>query len=245
MERCLHDIHLEQCLIYLDDIVVFAPTLEEHLARLEAVFERLQRFGLRLKPSKCQFLQEKVKYLGHVVSAGGVEVDPDKVSALRSAVPPASVKDLQRFLGFIDFHRRFIRSFSKIARPLHDLLSAKEFVWGAAQQQAFQALVQAVCEAPILAFADFELTFMLHVDASQAGLGAMLMQRQDGKDRVIAYASRSLSQSEKRYPVHKLEFLALKWAVTEKFHDYLFQSVFEVVTDNNPLTYVLTTAKLD
>jgi hypothetical protein len=144
MERCLHDIHLEQCLIYLDDIIVFSPTLEEHMTRLEAVFERLQRFGLRLKASKCQFLQEKVKYLGHIVSARGVEVDPDKVMALQTAPPPSSVKELQRFLGFIGFHRRFIPSFAKVARPLHDLLSSKEFVWGAEQQTAFRSLIQAV-----------------------------------------------------------------------------------------------------
>ena len=98
---------------------------------------------------------------------------------------------------------------------------------------------------PVLAYADYRLPFKLHTDASCSGLGAVLYQCQDGLDRVIAYASRSLKPSERNYPAHKLEFLALKWAVTDKFHDYLYGAQFEVVTDNNPLTYVLSTAKLD
>lgn len=98
---------------------------------------------------------------------------------------------------------------------------------------------------PILAYADFDQPFILHTDASSNGLGAVLYQRQNGEKRVIAYASRGLRNSERHYPAHKLEFLALKWAVTDKFHDYLYGNKFDVVTDNNPLTYVLTTAKLD
>jgi len=247
MERCLHDLNLEQCLIYLDDIIVFAPTLEEHLVRLEAVFERLHRFGLKLKPSKCQFLRTEVKYLGHIVSAAGVSVDPSKVEVLQKMSAPTSVKELQRFLGFIGYHRRFIPQFSSIARPLNDLLKGKRssFCWEEEHQKAFETLIKHTIESPVLAFADFQAPFILQVDASLSGLGAMLMQEQGGEKKVIAYASRSLSASERRYPVHKLEFLALKWAVTEKFHDYLYGSQFEVITDNNPLTYVLTSAKLD
>jgi transposase InsO family protein len=246
MQQCLQDIHLEQCLIYLDDIVVFSSTIEEHLERLRAVFNRLNSFGLRLKPSKCQFLRTSVKYLGHVVSEAGVAVDPDKVAALRSMAAPTNVQELQRFLGFVGYHRRFIPKFSSLSRPLNDLLVAKRsFRWEEEQELAFQTLVAKVTEAPVLAYADFTSPFILHVDASMSGLGAMLMQVQGGHRRVIAYASRSLRSPETRYPVHKLEFLALKWAVTEKFHDYLYGASFEVVTDNNPLTYVLRSAKLD
>ena len=98
---------------------------------------------------------------------------------------------------------------------------------------------------PVLAYADYRLSFKLHTDASNTGLGAVLCQHQDGQDRVVAYASRRLKTSEKNYPAHKLEFLVLKWAITEKFHDYLYGATFDVVKDNNPLTYVFTTAKLD
>ena len=117
--------------------------------------------------------------------------------------------------------------------------------WGPEQQEAFETLQKLCTESPILAYADFKAPFVLHTDASGDGLGAVLYQVQDGQKRVIAYASRSLSKSERNYSVHKLEFLALKWAITDKFHEYLYGSEFQVFTDNNPLTYVLTTAKLD
>ncbi|XP_033726170.1 uncharacterized protein LOC117315873 [Pecten maximus] len=117
--------------------------------------------------------------------------------------------------------------------------------WGAEQQEAFDYLKSALSSPPILAYPDYTKPFELHTDASHKGLGAVLSQTQDEKSRVIAYASRGLTKSEKNYPAHKLEFLALKWAVTEKFKDYLYNNEFQVLTDNNPLTYVLTSAKLD
>lgn len=117
--------------------------------------------------------------------------------------------------------------------------------WGPLQQNAFDALKEKLSTPPVLAYADFKLPFLLHTDASVDGLGAVLYQVQDGIERVIAYASRGLRNSERNYPAHKLEFLCLKWAVTEKFHDYLYGNQFTVVTDNKPLTYVLSSAKLD
>ena len=117
--------------------------------------------------------------------------------------------------------------------------------WGPEQQEAFEALQRLCMESPIMAYADFKSLFVLHMDASGDGLGAVLYQVQEGQKRVIAYASRSLSKSERNYPVHKLEFLALKWAITDKFQEYLYSSEFQVCTNNNTLTYVLTTAKLD
>ena len=113
--------------------------------------------------------------------------------------------------------------------------------WGEEEQSAFSTLIS----LPILAYPDYERPFVLHVDACASGLGAVLCQESDGMERVISYASRSLSQSERSYPAHKLEFLALKWSVTEKFNDHLYAHEFSVLTDNNPLTYVLTSAKLD
>ena len=117
--------------------------------------------------------------------------------------------------------------------------------WGEAQQIAFNTIKEKLSSPPILAFADFSKPFILHTDASTEGLGVVLYQEQDGLGRVIAYASRGLRNSEKHYPAHKLEFLCLKWAVTDKFHDYLYGNQFTVFTNNNPLTYVLSTAKLD
>lgn len=248
MQKVMGDLHLKECLLYLDDIIVFSTSFQEHLQRLDRVFGRLDDAGLKLKPSKCQFLQEKVKYLGHVVSKEGIHTDPDKVAALKDWPIPRSIKDLRRFLGFSSFYRRFVPGYASVARPLNDLLkdsSPQPFQWTEIHQQCFQKLIDLLSSAPVLAFADFSLPFIVHTDASASGLGGILYQEQNGLKRPIAFASRSLSPSESRYPTSKLEFLALKWCVTEKFKEYLYGSSFTVYTDNNPLTYILSTAKLD
>ena len=273
MQASLGDLHLNQCLLYLDDIIVFSRTFEEHLASLEKVFSCLKQANLKLKPSKCSFLHREVKYLGHLVSLEGIKPDPDKITALQDWPRPRTVQEVRQFLGFAGFYRRFIKNFSRIARPLHDLTKSDpsiskvdsadaktksklhqqtrkkalpaEFTWSQEHEEAYQSLKQALCSEPTLAYADFSKPFVLHTDASRAGLGAILYQELDGKEHPIAYASRTLSPSERNYPSHKLEFLSLKWAVCDKFKDYLFGARFTVRTDNNPLTYVLTTAKLD
>ena len=155
----------------------------------------------------------------------------------------------------MSYYRRFIPNFSKVAKPLNILLQTLEGTsnqkkkykvhWGPEQQEAFETFQRLCTEASVLAYAGFKAPFILHTDDSSDGLGAVLDQNQDGQRRVIAYASRSLSSSERNYPAHKLEFLVLKWAITDKFHVYLYGADFQVFTDNNPLTYILTTAKLD
>ena len=259
MENCFGDINMQSCLIYLDDIVVFSRTFEEHVERLSLVFERLAEAGLKLSPAKCRLFQDKIKYLGHNVSSEGIATDPEKIRCVKDWPVPQTLEQLQSFLGFVGYYRRFIKDFSKISRPLYDMFKGSgcnkkkkhrkpksgPFQWQECHQTAFEKLVDMCCEAPILAYADYTKPFTVHTDASLDGLGAVLYQCQEGKDRVIAYASRGFSQSERNYPAHKLEFLALKWAVTDKFHDYLYGNSFTVKTDNNPLTYVLTSAKLD
>ena len=139
-----------------------------------------------------------------------------------------------------------------MAKPLHELTSGenankkkKEVQWQMVHQDTFEKLKQKMTESPVLAYADYTKPFRVYTDASERGLGAVLAQEQDQKEPAIAFASRSLSKAEKRYDAHKLEFLALKWAITDRFHEYLYRGTFEVYTDNNPLTYILTTAKLD
>ena len=193
------------------------------------------------------------------MSEHGVATDPCKIETVKHWPPPQNIEQLRRFLGFVGFYRRFMPDFAQTARPLHNLLGgtgkkrrgkikAKPqpvFHWGDEQQTAFTKLVGLCCSAPVLAYADFHRPFVVHTDASLAGLGAVLCQEYDGKARPVAYASRSLSVSERNYPAHKLEFLAMKWAIVDKFHDYLYGNDFVVMTDNNPLTYILSTAKLD
>ena len=264
MERCMGDMNLRDCLIYLDDIIIFSSSFEDHLDKLQAVFQRLHESNLKLKANKCEFFKREISYLGHIVSKDGIKTDNNKTEAVRTWPIPKSVKEVRQFLGFTGYYRRFIEGYAAIARPLNDLLVGNPattaekkkknrktrnrgtpFEWGPQQQKAFETLIQKLTNPPVLAYADYRLPFKLHTDASRSGLGAVLYQQQDSRDRVVAYASRSLKPAEKNYPAHKLEFLALKWAVTDKFHDYLYGTRFEVMTDNNPLTYVLTSAKLD
>nr|KAG5707461.1 hypothetical protein BaRGS_011965 [Batillaria attramentaria] len=260
MENVLGDLHMKTCLIYLDDLIIFSRTYEEHLERLKKVFQRLSEAGLKLAAKKCHLFQERVIYVGHQVSADGIAPDPEKTEVIRNWPTPTNPEAVRRFLGFAGYYRKFVKDFSKIAAPLTALMPVpakkqkgkrksshqqKPWQWGDDEEGAFQRLKTILSSPPVLGYADFSLPFKLHTDASGTGLGGVLYQHQDGVNRVIAYASRALSKSEKNYPAHKLEFLALKWAVTEKFKDYLYGSKFTVITDNNPLTYVLTTAKLD
>ena len=259
IEQVLGDLNMSIAVVYLDDIIIFSNSHEEHLQHIEAVFEKIRRFGLKLNASKCQFFRQKIKYLGHVVSSEGLEVDSSKTETLKTWPIPTSVEELRTFLGFTGYFRRFVKNYARIAKPLNDLLTGNgnktnrkkqkakkaSWKWDKEQQEAFDELIDKLTSPPILAFPDYEEKFILHTDASLKGLGAVLCQRRGGKEKPIAYASRGLKNAEKKYPAHKLEFLALKWAVTDRFNDMLYGHSFEVVTDNNPLTYVLTTAKLD
>jgi hypothetical protein len=191
------------------------------------------------------------------VSDGGITTDPDKVSVVKNWPAIKNVKDLRMFLGFTSYYRRFIQDYAKIVKPLigHTTNKRKTKVkskkvptkwsWNEDQQKAMDRVIEKLTSPPILAYADYTLPFILHTDASNEGLGAVLYQKQGGIDRVIAYASRRLRGAERLYPAHKRELLALKWAVADKFHEYLYGSKFEVKTDNNPLTYIFDKAKLD
>lgn len=255
MQRCLSGQMVESTLVYLDDIIVFSPDFSTHLRHLEGVFQAMERYGLKLRPEKCQLLRQEVKFLGHRVSHQGVSPDPDKVSAVQEWQTPRTVRQVRSFLGFVGYYRRFIKDFSKIAKPLNALLGdagrprgrgSPSVAWSPDCDSAFQRLKAELLQAPILAYADFSLPFILYTDASNAGLGAVLAQEQQGAERVIAYASRSLHPAEKNdanYSSFKLELLALKWALSEKFKDYLWGAQVTVVTDNNPLVH-LQTARL-
>ncbi|KAJ0003805.1 hypothetical protein NQD34_008903 [Periophthalmus magnuspinnatus] len=268
MERCMGDLHLKEVLVFLDDLIIFSNSLEEHECRLLRVLNRLHQYGLKLSTEKCRFFQTSVRYLGHIVSERGVETDPEKIETIKTWPIPTTLKQLRSFLGFAGYYRRFIKDYAIIAKPLNNLTRGYAPVrkskkpgphktptynpnqpfgerWSPNCQSAFETLIKKLTTAPVLGFADSSRPYILHTDASVTGLGAALYQEQEGKLRVIAYASRGLSQSESHYPAHKLEFLALKWSVTEKFQDYLYGAEFTVVTDSNPLTYILTSAKLD
>lgn len=258
MQRIFGDQQCQSLLLYLDDIVVFSSTFRQHLERLEVVLQRLRKEGLKAKLSKCSFFQQEVSYLGHVISANGVSTDPGKVEVVANWQPPTTIFELRSFLGFASYYRRFVEGFAKLAAPLHRLVaelggsksrrssSQVREKWAPEHQQSFEALKAKLTNSPVLAYADFSLPFILEVDASHGGLGAVLSQEQEGKVRPIAYASRGLRSTERNpanYSSMKLEFLALKWAMTEKFREYLLGHRCIVFTDNNPLSH-LSSAKL-
>jgi transposase InsO family protein len=261
MEECLEGIHdgdEQFCQIYLDDVIVASTSFDQHLEHLKRVFNRFRQAQMKLSPKKCNLFQDKVCYVGHTVSAKGIEANQDKVDKIRNWPTPLNVNELRTYLGFTGYYRRFVKDYAKIARPLNDLLTGPNskkkkgrklkpipWQWTDVQQLAFEKLKNCLTTPPVLGYPDFGKPFILHTDASCQGLGAVLYQENDGKERVISYASRGLSKAERNYPAHKLEFLALKWAITTKFHDYLYGNQFTVYTDNNPMTYVLSSAKLD
>ena len=252
MENCLGELHLSRCIIYLDDIIVFSDSPREHLHRLRGVFAKLDK-DLKLKPNKCEFFKTRITYLGHIVSSKGIETDPIKIETVENWTISKTVTDVQSFLGFTNYYKRFIRGYAKVTKPLNTLVSGNNanhkkapIKWTDECQVAFDKLKELCTSTPILAYANYKKPFQLQTDASDFSLGAVLYQcDDDGHNRVIAFASCSLSNTEKNYPVHKLEFLALKWVIMDRFHEYLYGGQFDVYTDNNPLTYILTSAKLD
>uniref|UniRef100_A0A8P4KLL6 Gypsy retrotransposon integrase-like protein 1 n=1 Tax=Dicentrarchus labrax TaxID=13489 RepID=A0A8P4KLL6_DICLA len=259
MQRIFGDQQCQSLLLYLDDIVVFSSTVEQHVERLQVVLERLRHEGLKAKLSKCSFFRKEVNYLGHVISADGVSTDPGKIDVVANWPIPTTASELRSFLGFASYYRRFVEGFAQLAAPLHRVVAEcggtktnkkteqrLSRCWDDECNQSFETLKAKLTMAPVLAYADFSLPFILEVDASYGGLGAVLSQAQAGKVRPIAYASRGLRPTERNmvnYSSMKLEFLALKWAMTEKFREYLLGNKCVVYTDNNPLSH-LSSAKL-
>lgn len=272
------DKNFTSLLCYLDDLLVFAPTEQLALDRLEMVFSRLKTHNLKLSPKKCNFLRRSVKFLGHIVGEDGVCTDPAKVQAITDVqvsdlmdsdgVTPCP-KKIRSFLGMVLYYQHFIERCSAKARPLFKLISQpdtqcfkkrgrhpkKKVVnvkltqsdWTEECQCAFETLKHDLLTSVTLAHPDFDDHFILAVDASFDGLGAVLSQIPRGSDmaRPVAFASKTLSRSQMNYPAHRLEFLALKWAVCDKFHYWLKGRHFTAWTDNNPLTYILTKPRLD
>ena len=247
MECCLGDLNFRTCLIYLDDVIVFTRSFPEMLQHLEQVLQCLGEYGLKLKMSKCKLFQRKLTYLGPVVSAAGVEPDPEKTKVLEDwrLNPPKNSQQLQTFLGFAGYYCSFVKNFAKIAEPLYHLVGGQPprgrktppFLWTERCQEAFECLISCLTSPPILGYPDFHLPFIVHVDASSTGQGATLYQTQKGRPTVIAYGSRILSPAARNYSAYRREFLTLKWAVAEKFCDYLYGFRFHVITDSNPLAW--------
>ena len=258
MQNCLGELNLTYCLIYLDDVIVFSETPEEHLQRMRVIFDRLREHSLKLKPSKCDVFKSEINYLAHHVSQNGVLPLKKNLESIAQCPPPDTYTKVKSFVGLVGHYRCFIKGFAKIAAPLYDLTSgdnkdkkSEHVDLSPEALEAFDHLKAACLQAPILAFPDFDKPFLLEMDTSGKGLGAVLSQKQaDGRYHPIAYASCVMNETEQRYHSNKQEFLALKWVVTEQFHEYLSpygknRNEFVVRTDNNPLTFIFSSANLD
>ncbi|GFX83267.1 hypothetical protein TNCV_4988611 [Trichonephila clavipes] len=239
MDNLLRHFKWTMCLCYLDDIIVFSETFEDHLIRLRLVLKCLQEAGLKLNSKKCLFAAQEVKILGHLVSSNGVRPDPDKIKAVRNFPTPKNIHDIRSFLGLCSYFRRFIKGFCYLAEPLQSLLkSGVEFHWGPEEVEAFNSLKKALTSAPVLGMYDERASTEIHTDASGYGIGAVLVQIQNNVEKVIAYASRTLTKAEKNYSTTERECLAIVWA-TNKFRPYIFGKHFTVVTDHHSLCWLM------
>jgi len=227
--------------VYIDDIIIYSKTFEEHLEHLRKVFTKLKEANLMIKLSKCRFCEPEIIFLGHKVGKYGLRPDPEKVQKIKDFPTPTNVKTLQSALGLFSYYRRFVKDFSKIAKPMTSLLRKDvPFIWTQKQQKSFEILKSKLMEAPILQYPNFEKPFIIMTDASTTGLGAVLSQLDDNKkERVIAYASKSLNRTEQNYPTTELEGYGVIWAI-RYFHKYLLTKPFKIFTDHSALKYLQT-----
>ncbi|UYV66446.1 hypothetical protein LAZ67_4001706 [Cordylochernes scorpioides] len=238
MDNLLRGLKWNICLCYLDDIIVFSKTMEEHILRLEMVLNCLSKAGLTLNLEKCHFGSRRMKVLGHLIDGDGIYPDPDKVEAVRNFPRPKNVSEVRSFLGLCSYYRRFIKSFADITGPLNELLKkGKQFSWNDRQEDSFNNLKSALTSEPVLGHFDEAAPIYVHTDASGFGIGSVLVQLRDGCEQPIAYASRTLSKSEKNYSTTEKECLAVVWSIS-KFRPYLFGRHFSVVTDHHSLCWL-------
>ena len=238
MERVLRGIAWSECLVYLDDILVFGPDFGTTLARLEKVLDRLGEAGLKLKAKKCQLFQEEIPFLGHIVSAAGIGADPTKCQQVRDWPVPRDLHEVRSFVGLCSYYRRHIQGFTELAAPLYELATkGTEFEWTDRRHEAFGQLKNALTSAPILGFPREDGLWYLDTDASDVGTGAVLSQVQDEEERVIAYVSKSLEGSEQRYCTARKELLAVVRAL-KHFKCYLYGQKITVRTDNSAVSWL-------
>ena len=243
MDLVLCGLTYESCLVYLDDIIVFGQDFDSHVRRLREIFDRLQMAGLKLHMKKCCLFQRRVNFLGHVLTEAGVEVQPEKVSAVQNWPTPRNLTELRSFVGLCSYYHRFISEFANVAAPLRELTRKNaRFIWGPEQDRAFHLLKEKLTAAPILGMPRDEGTYYLDTGASDVGLGAVLSQDQDGQEVVLGYASRILSRTERNYDVTRRELLAVVYGL-KTYRQYLLGRQFVIRTDHSALQSLRRTAE--
>lgn len=220
--------------IYMDDIVIYTKTLEEHLELLQEIFTRLRKHNFKLKIEKCFFLKREFEFLGFIISEKGSLPNPNKTSCINKYPRPKNVVEIQRFLGLCNYYRKFIENFAKIAKPLYNLCGKDvPFIWNQSCENAFNNLKQAISSPPVLAFPDFNETFIVHTDASNFAVGTVLSQL----EKPIQFASKTLNAAQRNYSTIEKELYAIIYAL-ETFRHYLLGFEFILYCDHKPLIYL-------
>lgn len=238
MDNVLRGLQGIHCLVYLDDIIIFSSSLEEHAQKLQKVFDRLRETNLKVTLDKCEFIRKEVLYLGHTVTKNGLKPNDDKVKAVLNFPLPRTSTEIKSFLGLVGYYRKFIKDFAKLTQPLTSCLKKKNKIDPTKREyvDAFERCKELLTNAPLLQFPDFTKPFVLTTDASNFAIGAVLSQGPIGSDKPVAYASRTLNDAETRYSTTEKELLAIVWA-TKHFRPYLYGKKFTICTDHRPLIW--------
>ena len=236
MNLLMQDLMGDECLVYLDDLLIASPTVEDHFVKLEQVFDRLQTSGLTVNLAKCKFFQKSLTFLGHTISEKGIQPNNLKIQSVIDFPTPTNPKQIKQLLGLAGFYRGFIRHYGTTSAPLTALLKKDaKFVWGPEQQAAFDKLKADITNTPVLAFPDYGRAFHLFTDASSIGLGAVLMQKSGRAYKPIAFASRLLNETEKKYSATDRECLGAVWSLRH-FREIILGYQIFLYTDHSALT---------
>lgn len=238
MDNVLRGLQGLHCLVYMDDIIIYSTSMQEHVKDLRSIFDRLREANLKVQLDKSEFLRKEVLYLGHTITDQGLKPNDDKIKAVLNYPLPKTVTEIKSFLGLVGYYRRFIKDFAKITKPLTNCLKKRnKIVIDQKYMDAFHQCKELLTHAPLLQYPDQSKPFILTTDASAVALGAVLSQGTIGTDQPIAYASRTLSETEMRYSTIERELLGVIWAV-KHFRPYLYGNKFTIYTDHRPLTWL-------
>uniref|UniRef100_A0A7M5WLR4 Uncharacterized protein n=1 Tax=Clytia hemisphaerica TaxID=252671 RepID=A0A7M5WLR4_9CNID len=228
-------------LAYLDDIIIFSATFEEHVEHLQRAFDKLANANLKANPGKCDLAETEIAFLGHIVTHDGVRPNEENTKKVKEFPRPKNAKQMKSFLGLCSYYRRFVPKFADLSAPLFHLTKlGVKYEWTHECEKAFQHLKDILTSDPVVAMPDFTKRFYLQTDASNTGIGWTLSQKHDGMDRAVHYGGRALKPAEKNYPVIEKESLAIVAAV-KNLHNYLANDQFTILTDHQPLEYMLKT----
>ena len=247
MSEVLKDEMWRSTASYLDDVLIFSNSLNEHIKDVNTVLDKIEKAGLKLSPKKCHFFTNEVKFLGHIISTEGIHTDPTKIEKIRNWEKPETVAEMRKFLGFCNYYRRYIYDYASMSSPLEEALrnidkrkseKSISISWTDKMKKSFEKLKVKLCSPPVLVFPRHDGTYILDTDASFYAIGAVLSQVQDGKERVISYASRKLTKYERSYCITRKELLSV-YNFVNHFRQYLLGNKFRIRTDHKALTWLM------